>query len=500
VREDEFVWNEDGYPSKNFAALGKRLAASGDLFANACDGNGLLLVLPDGKHRKLTKGAELAPIIVDRVPVRVIKNGKPKGGKIDHTHLNAMLRSKVFLDQFMPVDEIISTPLYLPDFSLARPGYNDGGPGFRILYVGPEADVSDSLATVNSFLDVMEFETNADRTNTVAAALTVALRNHWPGGKPIILATATKSHAGKDTVISFAAGVAGLVSISYQATNWAFERSFVGAVKTAPDAAVIVVENARLDRKERFIASAFLERFATDPEPMLFSTGTGEPIRIKNNLVLGITTNYGTVSEDLLNRSLHIHLHPIGDVASRRSPIGNPKLEFLPACRKQIAAEIRGMIERWKAAGQPLDDDARHPFSIWAKVIGGILKVNGFTDFLGNYGTRRVYDDPIRHALGLAGAHKPEKWLRPAEWATVAGEAGVTKILIPERDRENDISRARAMGVLLSAHIEETFSVEGESRVLSLRLERSRHRRSGSEAKMYYRFVEVASEDLPHAS
>ena len=31
VREDDFVWDEDGYPSKNFAALGKRLATSGDL-------------------------------------------------------------------------------------------------------------------------------------------------------------------------------------------------------------------------------------------------------------------------------------------------------------------------------------------------------------------------------------------------------------------------------------------------------------------------------------
>lgn len=314
VREDDFIWDEDRYPAKNYAALAKRLASSGDLFASACDGNGLLLVLPDCKHRRLTKGAELAPIIVDRVPVRVIKNGKPKGGKIDHAHLNAMLRSRVFLDQFLPADEITSTPLYLPDFSLARPGYNDGGRGFRILHVGPEADVSDSLAIVTSFLDVMEFETNADRTNTVAAALTVALRNHWPGGKPIILATATKSHAGKDTVISFSAGPAGLVSISYQATNWACERSFVGAVKTAPDAALIVVENARLDRKERFIASAFLERFATDPEPMLFSTGTGEPIRIRNNLVLGISTNYGTVTRKPVQKSSSldsVHLEPV---------------------------------------------------------------------------------------------------------------------------------------------------------------------------------------------
>src|SRR5262249_6760503 len=127
--------------------------------------------------------------------------------------------------------------------------------------------ISDDMEAINAFLDVMAFETNADRTNTVAAALTVLLHNQWPGGKPVVLVTATKSHAGKDTVIAFAAGTHPSVSISYQATNWAFERSFVGAVKTNPDVAVVVVENARLDGREKVIASAFLERFATDPEP-----------------------------------------------------------------------------------------------------------------------------------------------------------------------------------------------------------------------------------------
>src|SRR5579884_1501328 len=41
---------------------------------------------------------------------------------------------------------------------------------------------------------------------TVALALTVMLRNFWPGAKPMGVVTATKSHAGKDTIIHFAAG------------------------------------------------------------------------------------------------------------------------------------------------------------------------------------------------------------------------------------------------------------------------------------------------------
>ena len=153
----------------------------------------------------MTKGGELAPIIVDRVPVQVKKGGKQKGSKIDAAHLNAMPRSRCFLDKFRPVDHVSDVPLYLSDFSLTTTGYNDGGPGHRIVHTGGNAEVSDSLKTITKFLDVMEFESNADRTNTVAAALTVMLRNFWPGGKPIIVATANKSHAGKDTVIALGA-------------------------------------------------------------------------------------------------------------------------------------------------------------------------------------------------------------------------------------------------------------------------------------------------------
>ena len=136
---------------------------------------------------------------------------------------------------------------------------------------------------------------------------------------------------------------------------------------------------------------------------------------------------------------------PIG-----KSPIGNPKLEFLPANKEKIAAELRGMVERWKAAGQPLDEEVRHPFGPWAKVVGGILKANGFTDFLANYGKRKTADDPLRHGLGLIGAVKPDEWLRPDEWARCVVDLGLVKTVIPEADRENDKSRTRGIGVVMT--------------------------------------------------
>lgn len=496
----ELIWNDDDPPAMNYDKLGARLADFGDdLFRRPQYGEGLILLLPSKKTANITKAADLAPVIVDRVRVRVLKDGKPKGGQIAAAHLNAMLRSDTFLDHFQTVDQVATTPCYLPDFTLAQVGYNDGSEGHRVLFIGDHPQVSHSLDFMNAFLDEMAFETNADRTNAAATLLTVLLRNHWPGGKPIIVATATKSHAGKDTVIAFGSVTTKQCSISYQATNWALERSFVGALNQSPDIGVVVIENARLDRRDRFIASAFIERFATDPEPLLFSTGTGKPVRRRNDVVLAISTNYGSVSEDIMNRALPIHLAPVGNVADRQSEIGNPKLEFLPAHREDIAAEARGMIERWKAAGQPLDETVKHPFSVWAKTVGGVLKVNGFEDFLANYGHRRTADDPLREALGILGAtfhrnvpddsKEDRLWHRPDFWADEIATLGLTKRLIPQGDQDSLEGRRRGTGVVLSAHRDETFSGDTDDERLTLRLERKRSRFGERQVHVRYRFV-----------
>ena len=172
-----------------------------------------------------------------------------------------------------------------------------------------------------------------------------------------------------------------------------------------------------------------------------------------------------------MNRALSIHLAPKGDVQNRRTPIGNPKLEFLPQNQERIEAELRGMIERWKQAGCPLDESVKHPMTPWARTIGGILKVFGFTDFLANYHTRRLADDPLREALGILAASKPGQALRPHEWAKAAVEQGLAKTLFPSHERDTEKGRERAMGVLLSRHLEETFEATTDTKRLRVQLD-----------------------------
>ena len=353
---DGYTWDENKPPVENYAGIGESLAQAGDLFRSPTYAGGLILASqhPNVPSTPVNDPESLRAVILDRLRVNVVSRGKPRDGTIRAVHLRTMLKSEAFLQQFRAVDEVIDRPMYLePDFRLTSPGYNDGGYGRRYLHVGTAAVVADGREAIDRFLDVMDFESDADRVNAIAAGLTVLLRNLWPGGKPIVVVTANKSHAGKETIISFAGGATPTVGLSYTEADWALERNFVAAVGKDRKIGLVNIDNARLG-KHRNIRSAFLERYLTDPKPFLFSTGTGRPVRRMNTIVVSMSTNHGSLVEDLMNRSLPIRLALSGDVIDRRSPIGNPKLQYLPANRECIEAEFHGMIGRWVAQAMPL--------------------------------------------------------------------------------------------------------------------------------------------------
>lgn len=493
------IWDADAPPVENYVALGIALAASGDLFRMPAHAAGLLLASsnPNVPPTPIQKGSQLAPVIADRLRLLVVKDGKPKGGRLPATELTTLLGSELFLQQFMPVDRVVRTPMFVgADFLLTSTGYNDAGRGQRVIYTGEPARIEHGLDAITRFVDVMAFASNADRTNAVAAALSVMLRNYWPGGKPLVLLTSSKSHGGKETVIEFARGNTRKVSISYERTDWPLQKAFVAVVNQDAEIAVVNIENVRLEGQHQ-IGSAFLERFLTDPEPELYAPGTGAPRRRVNDLIVTMSTNFGAINEDLGNRALPIHLDPIGDIDERQSPIGNPKMEYLPKNRDRIEAELRGMIARWVEEGRPLDHQVRHPFVNWARTIGGILMVSGFRDFLQNYSYRRSTDDPVRRALGLLGAAMPDQWASAAKWASLVAHLGLTKTLIPPADRESAEGRARGIGVVLSVHRDETLKAETDDELLTLRLEKARRRFVAGRPETRYRFLVIDRTALP---
>jgi len=489
---DEVQWVEDRDPRENHAELGRALAASGDIFRTTHYDGGLLLVIGDGSEVvQLQTPTLLDSAIKDRVAVTAIKNGKLHSRHVPTRSLKAMLHCDSFLEHFPKVDFVSRVPCFGPEFDLCQPGLNTFPGSENILYLDDEAEVSLTPDALSRFLDALPFASEADRTAVVGAAITALLRNHWVGAKPVVLATANKSHSGKTTLVDFIAGNARAATVIYQSTDWAFRHHFVRALGEG-GVSVINVDNARVERRgSPFIASGFLESFLTDPQPSVSTVRDKTHETIANRFLVAITTNDGTVSTDLLNRALPIHLHLEGDVAERIEKFGNLRHEFLPAHRDQIQAELLGLIERWKKEGAPRCEGISHPCTGWAQSVGGILQVNGYSDFLANRNIRKTLDDPLRHALGLLGGMRPDEWLRPAQWAALTADLGLVGRLIPSMERESEKSRERAIGCVLSAHVEEVFEVEVDERPMRLVLRRRRGRFDGSQPQTRYRFEQL---------
>lgn len=469
----KFVWRVEDSLRVSADRLGKALAkAHSNLFRTE---QGLIEALPaESKVRVIDSARKLAPTLIDHLDIQVMRGGKIVGDLPQDRSLNALLGTECFLRCFKPVDLVTFFPVYLPDFSLAPQGYHDGGPGQRILYLGSQVQTANSMEAWDRFLAVMDCDAEASRTNILGAALTVLLRHHFPGQKPLLLVTANQSHAGKGTVIEAVRGRAPKADIMYQAKDWPMQAELHKQLNSDPQIGFIDLDNVRKDSSGvagNYIRSGFFESLVTAAEVKLNSPTGGSSISRRNDFVLAINTNEGTLSPDLTNRSLWIHLAPQGDIHERHSSIGNPKHEYLPQHQQQMEAELHGLVARWKAAGRPLAD-VYHPASIWAKTIGGILQLAGYKGFLANYRLAAQQIDPYRRAVAILGAAKPDVPMRPAEWAQAAVDQGLAKTLFSIADRDTPAGRERGIGVIFKRYLSVPLEAETATHRLRLKLEK----------------------------
>lgn len=308
LQKPTYCWCMEAGLDRNFHQVGKLLASLGlPLYAHR---DGGLLIVEGENARRIRNAKELAPLLIDNIRIAVSKNGKYIGEKPSDSILGNMLASRCFLANFRVAEAVVTTPFVLSDHRPSQPGFNPGG----TLYLGPTVKVGDGLSHLNTFLDVMEWQSNADRTNAVAALLTIPFRKHFPGGKPLVLVTASKSHAGKGTLIEFIRGDTAKAEISYEDKDWPMQRNLHDQLFDKPEIGVINFDNVRTDSSGRakLIRTGFVESFITNSELVLSSAcSRSGTIRRPNHFVVMLNTNEGALSIDLLNRSLPIRLNPI---------------------------------------------------------------------------------------------------------------------------------------------------------------------------------------------
>jgi hypothetical protein len=497
-RKPQYHWQMEDGLDHNFREIGELLSSLvPQIYRHPDDG---LLLVEDDRPRRISSAKEMAPFLIDNIRISVTKNGKYQSEKPSDTILNNMLSSRSFLNNFKRVEEVVTTPIALSDLTPSKPGYNSQD---RVLYLGPAVAIDQGIDTIKQYLDVVEWHGDADRTNAVAAAVTVPFRHRFSGGKPFVLVTATKSHAGKGTLIEFIRGKTAKAEISYEDKDWPMQRNLHEQLLQKPEIGVINFDKVRTDSsgRARVIRTGFLESFITNSEIVLSSATSRSPLRTTNKFVVLLNTNEGALSIDLLNRSLPIRLEAKGDLTERIARVkavlgGDVKHEWLPANQKKIEAELWGMIHRWLKEGKPLDRTVRHPMGPWAATIGGILMVNGFTDFLANYSTTRAAADPIREALGILAFNAGNEFQRVGDLAKIAVALGLQKTILPGVDPRNEPARQRQMGKTLSPYVGETFTASTASQRIVYRLKKHQDRFDGKHPHYRYAFEEISRETV----
>jgi hypothetical protein len=461
--------------------------------------DGGLLLVEAGRPRRIRSARELSPLLIDTLHIRVWKEGK-RAERLSQAVLADMLLSRSFLDNFPLVQDAVTTPVVLADGTPSRPGLNPGG----VLHLGPAAVVGEGLSTTNTFLDVMEFDGNASRTNAVAAALSVSFRHHWCGAKPLVLVTG-KSHSGKGTLCNFIAGGCPQAHLLYQNRDWPMEQSLQRQLTERPEVGVICFDNVRLGSSGggREIRTGLFERFITNSDVILSAAKLSSTLRTPNKYVVLLNTNEGLLSADLLNRSLHIGLTSAGDMEERLARAktrlgGDVKTEWLPENQHKLQAELWGMIAKWRREGKPLDEAVKYPMRPWAMTIGGILMVNGFTDFLGNYQATRAAVDPVREAVGYLAFYAAQeakargvKALPTMELGKLVADRGLGKALLPGVDSSNPAACEREVGRRLTPYVGETFTAPTATETITYRLLKKADRWGGKNVSCRYVFEEV---------
>ncbi len=483
----DVVWEKTAAPARLTDLLCGRLALTERIFATP-EGN--ILRLETGRApRRIADVTDLEAFIREHFTVCLLNKGKAAGNAVPDKDLKVLLRSPTLQRHLPKVDRVTDIATYTSRWTLTEPGYNDGPEGERYFYTGEKVIPNREPTRIRQFLAAMFFKSPADSTNALALALTIFLRFMWPGLKPFGAVTANKSHAGKDTVLDFASGRTKRVEVSWHPRDWASQNEITSALAD-PNVGVVTLGNIRSG--SNVIESSIVERLVTSPKSLMQSSKRkGDGYERDGDFVTTATANMGRFSPDLTNRSLPIDLEQIGDIADRKSAIGDPRHEFLPAHRKKIESELCGMIENWKDAGYPLDETVKHPMTEWARTVGGIVKANGFGSFLGNWSLQRSVNDAVREALAIIAHASPHtQSLRVSTIVKTAVNEGVVGMLMDAKHKESERAMERQLGVLLSAHRDETVHLMTDDGVASYTIKKDRNDKTGQLATVYM-FVPV---------
>lgn len=285
---------------------------------------------------------------------------------------------------------LVSYPVYLPGFDLARPGWNEKG---GVFYDAPPhleevlPDPDPSLDVLDDLVIDFPFKDEASRQNVYALMLTRLLRPAIEGPTPFFFVMASLERTGKGKLLDTASlAVTGERMHPMQIGGDEDEREKRITSLILKGAQAVHFDNVPTGQD---LDSASIASLATAwPSWSGRILGASALPSLPNSLVVAFSGNNPKASGENAKRSVPIVLESATDHPEARDDFKHPDCyAFALASRPKILATLLGFVEAWKRAGRPSQTRRLGGFERWAESTLAILHAAGARQVLGNYMT-----------------------------------------------------------------------------------------------------------------
>ncbi len=386
-----------------------------------------------------------------------------------------------------PLERIVRTPTITASGELlVREGYvgelaawvDFGGFDPGLVNLAPdEDDLDEALRFINrELLADFPFADEASRTHAICLALLPLVRLAIDGCTPLHMVTAPLPRSGKGKLINTICRA----TVGHDADllppadgNEEWRKKITAKLKAAPS--VINIDN--LDPKSE-VDSGALASMLTSPIWTDRELGSSREVSVPNEAIWCATGNNPSMSRELADRCVSIHLDPkVPDPSERAGFRHDPIEAWALLARGEAVRALLTVVMFWVRAGMPRSAARLGGFEAWAATMGGICEAVGLPDFLGNRRWLRRRADRGTEEWGefLSGwwaAHANAPVSTTMLLALCDG-GGFLAELLSKADSESARGLSTKLGMTLAEHADRIFAVETDEGERLLKLVQS---------------------------
>lgn len=313
---------------------------------------------------------------------------------------------------------ITNYPIYAPGFKILKRGYHDGfyyDEPLELENLEPQRNPEIIYNVLHDLIVDFPFRTESDRQNFFGLLITPIIAQAIDGNRPLHMLISPLERTGKTKLAEevFGGVILGRQTPAMQLMDKDEERDKRVIGLLLQGETLLHFDN--LPQKINSSALASLLTATTYSGRIL---GGNNVVNLQNNLTIVASGNNVQVTGEIAKRTIPIMLQPTSANPEMRSDFHHPDLrEYVKTNREIVLSCLIGLIENWKQAGRPKSKCRLGGFENWSATIGGILQINGFTEW-------RKSETDWRRASNSFG----DDMIRfVADWAVTFGEEVVAQ-------------------------------------------------------------------------